>query len=211
MMDDIHIKASGLLGGHNPSGFDFWLCTLIGIAITAGLFVITDYYTSTRFNPVKKTAKASVTGHATNIIQGLASGYQATAAPALLICLGIFGANELAGIYGIGVAVVAQLSLTGLIVALDAFGPITDNAGGIAEMANLPEEVRGVTDPLDAVGNTTKAVTKGYAIGSAALAALVLFAAFRSELADEAPAGYDLNGLFHLTSPDVLIGLIIGG
>lgn len=209
MMDDIQIKAGGLLGGHNPSGFDFWLCTLIGIGITAGLFVITDYYTSTRFNPVKKTARASVTGHATNIIQGLASGYQATAAPAILICLGIFGANELAGVYGIGVAVMAQLSLTGLIVALDAFGPITDNAGGIAEMADLPEEVRGVTDPLDAVGNTTKAVTKGYAIGSAVLAALVLFAAFIQELSAE--AGDKGLKSFDIAQPKVLIGLIIGG
>jgi K(+)-stimulated pyrophosphate-energized sodium pump len=209
MMDDISIKSSGLLGGNNPSGFDFWLCTLIGIGITAGLFVITDYYTSTRFNPVKKTARASVTGHATNIIQGLASGYQATAAPAILICLGIFGANELAGVYGIGVAVMAQLSLTGLIVALDAFGPITDNAGGIAEMANLPEEVRGVTDPLDAVGNTTKAVTKGYAIGSAVLAALVLFAAFIQELSAE--AGSKGLASFDIAQPKVLIGLVIGG
>jgi K(+)-stimulated pyrophosphate-energized sodium pump len=190
---------------------DLWLCAVIGIAVTALLFVITEFYTSTRFRPVKSISQASETGHATNIIQGLAQGYQATAAPALVIALAILGANELAGIYGIGIAVVAQLSLCGLIVALDAFGPITDNAGGIAEMAELPEDVRNITDPLDAVGNTTKAVTKGYAIGSAALAALVLFAAFRSELADEAPAGFDLNGLFHLTSPDVLIGLIIGG
>jgi len=190
---------------------DLWLCAVIGIAVTALLFGITEFYTSTRFRPVKTIAQASETGHATNIIQGLAQGFQSTAAPALVIAFAILGANELAGIYGIGIAVVAQLSLCGLIVALDAFGPITDNAGGIAEMAELPEEVRNVTDPLDAVGNTTKAVTKGYAIGSAALAALVLFAAFRSELADEAPAGFDLNSLFHLTSPDVLIGLIIGG
>jgi K(+)-stimulated pyrophosphate-energized sodium pump len=190
---------------------DLWLCAVIGVAVTALLFVITEFYTSTRFRPVKSIAQASETGHATNIIQGLAQGYQSTAAPALVIALAILAANELAGIYGIGVAVMAQLSLCGLIVALDAFGPITDNAGGIAEMAELPEDVRNVTDPLDAVGNTTKAVTKGYAIGSAALAALVLFAAFKSELADEAPAGFDLNGLFNLTSPDVLIGLIIGG
>ena len=190
---------------------DLWLCAVIGIAVTALLFVITEFYTSTRFRPVKSIAQASETGHATNIIQGLAQGYQSTAAPALVIALAILGANELAGIYGIGIAVMAQLSLCGLIVALDAFGPITDNAGGIAEMAELPESVRNVTDPLDAVGNTTKAVTKGYAIGSAALAALVLFAAFKSELADEAPAGFDLNGLFNLTSPDVLIGLIVGG
>jgi len=190
---------------------DLWLCAVIGVAVTALLFVITDYYTSTRFRPVKTIAQASETGHATNIIQGLAQGYQATAAPALVLALAILGANELAGIYGIGIAVMAQLSLCGLIVALDAFGPITDNAGGIAEMAELPEEVRNVTDPLDAVGNTTKAVTKGYAIGSAALAALVLFACFKSELAEEAPSGFDLNHLFNLTSPDVLIGLIIGG
>jgi K(+)-stimulated pyrophosphate-energized sodium pump len=190
---------------------DLWLCSVIGVAVTALLFVITEFYTSTRFYPVKSIAKASETGHATNIIQGLSQGFQSTAAPALVIAFAILGANELAGIYGIGIAVMGQLSLCGLIVALDAFGPITDNAGGIAEMADLPEEVRAVTDPLDAVGNTTKAVTKGYAIGSAALAALVLFAAFKSELAGEAPAGFDLNGLFNLSSPDVLIGLIIGG
>ncbi len=198
-------------GASAVSVTDLWLCAVIGVAVTALLFVITDYYTSTRFRPVKTIARASETGHATNIIQGLAQGYQATAAPALVLALAILGANELAGIYGIGVAVMAQLSLCGLIVALDAFGPITDNAGGIAEMANLPEDVRNVTDPLDAVGNTTKAVTKGYAIGSAALAALVLFAAFKSELGDAAPSGYDLSGLFNLSSPDVLIGLIIGG
>jgi K(+)-stimulated pyrophosphate-energized sodium pump len=190
---------------------DLWLCAVIGIAVTALLFVITEFYTSTRFRPVKTIAAASETGHATNIIQGLAQGFQSTAAPALVIALAILAANELAGVYGIGVAVMAQLSLCGLIVALDAFGPITDNAGGIAEMAELPEDVRNVTDPLDAVGNTTKAVTKGYAIGSAALAALVLFAAFKSELAAEKPDGFDLNSLFNLTSPDVLIGLIIGG
>ena len=187
---------------------DLWLCALIGVAVTAGLFVITDYYTSTRFRPVKTISRASITGHATNIIQGLAQGFQSTAAPALLIALAILGANELGGIYGIGIAVMAQLSLTGLIVALDAFGPITDNAGGIAEMADLPEDVRNVTDPLDAVGNTTKAVTKGYAIGSAALAALVLFNAFQIELAAE-PGGEGLT--FSIADPAVLIGLLIGG
>src|SRR6266576_3972691 len=168
-----------------PSASKLWLCTLIGLGVTGLIFVITDFYTSTRFRPVKTISQASVTGHATNIIQGLAQGMQSTAAPALLIALGILGANELAGVYGIGVAVMAQLSMTGLIVALDAFGPITDNAGGIAEMADLPEDVRAVTDPLDAVGNTTKAVTKGYAIGSAVLAAVVLFAGFQKELEDK--------------------------
>ena len=155
---------------------------------------------------MKSTARASQTGHATNIIQGLAQGYQATALPAIVIALGIFGAWKLGhGIYGIGVAVMAQLSLTGLIVALDAFGPITDNAGGIAEMADLPEEVRNVTDPLDAVGNTTKAVTKGYAIGSAALAALVLFNAFQQELRRKYEAHFEIG------NPPVLIGLLVGG
>jgi K(+)-stimulated pyrophosphate-energized sodium pump len=215
MMDDLTFKeeVSTLLrgSGGTPSGIELYLCTLVGIAITAGLFVITDYYTSTRFRPVRTTARASQTGHATNIIQGLAQGFQSTAAPAILLALGILVANELAGIYGIGVAVMAQLSLTGLIVALDAFGPITDNAGGIAEMADLPEEVRNVTDPLDAVGNTTKAVTKGYAIGSAVLAALVLFAAFIEELREEAARdGTRLEG-FDISQPEVLIGLLIGG
>ena len=174
-------------GAAGPSWWKFYLCSVIGLGVTACLFVITDYYTSTRFSPVRKISRASQTGHATNIIQGLAQGSQATAAPAIVIALGILGSWKLAGggtqgIYGIGVAVMAQLSLMGLIVALDAFGPVTDNAGGIAEMADLPEEVRNVTDPLDAVGNTTKAVTKGYAIGSAALAALVLFSAWQREL-----------------------------
>jgi K(+)-stimulated pyrophosphate-energized sodium pump len=215
MMDDLHYKSgvSSLLraGVEAPSGLDLWFCTLVGVAVTAGLFVITDYYTSTRFRPVRTTARASQTGHATNIIQGLAQGFQSTAAPALLLVGGILLANELAGIYGIGVAVMAQLSLTGLIVALDAFGPITDNAGGIAEMANLPEEVRNVTDPLDAVGNTTKAVTKGYAIGSAVLAALVLFAAFHEELREEATKSGAQVVSFDISQPAVLVGLIVGG
>jgi K(+)-stimulated pyrophosphate-energized sodium pump len=195
-------------GADAVSVTDLWLCGLIGVGVTALLFVITDFYTSTRFRPVRTIAEASETGHATNIIQGLAQGFQSTAAPVLVIILAILGANELAGIYGIGIAVMAQLSLTGLIVALDAFGPITDNAGGIAEMAELPQDVRDITDPLDAVGNTTKAVTKGYAIGSAALAALVLFNAFLFELQEEDP---DKALNFDIASPDVLIGLLIGG
>ncbi len=195
-------------GAAAPAWWKFYLCSVIGLGITACLFVITDYYTSTRFSPVRKISRASQTGHATNIIQGLAQGSQATAAPAIVIAMGILGSWKLAGggtqgIYGIGVAVMAQLSLMGMIVALDAFGPVTDNAGGIAEMAELPEEVRNVTDPLDAVGNTTKAVTKGYAIGSAALAALVLFDAFEREL----PGHFN----FALGNPPVLIGLLIGG
>jgi K(+)-stimulated pyrophosphate-energized sodium pump len=206
LMDDLTTKDVNVAA---PSTGDLWLCTLIGLGITGLIFVITDFYTSTRFRPVKTIAQASVTGHATNIIQGLAQGFQSTAAPALLIALGILGANELAGIYGIGVAVMAQLSMTGLIVALDAFGPITDNAGGIAEMADLPEDVRNVTDPLDAVGNTTKAVTKGYAIGSAALAALVLFVSWREELIEE--AGGEAIKSFDLATPEVLIGLLVGG
>ena len=208
LMEGLNLRSTDLTA-NAPSVTDLWLCSLIGVAVTALLFVITDYYTSTRFRPVRTISRASQTGHATNIIQGLAQGLQSTAAPAIVLALAILGANELAGIYGIGVAVMAQLSLTGLIVALDAFGPITDNAGGIAEMADLPEDVRNVTDPLDAVGNTTKAVTKGYAIGSAALAALVLFSAFDQELQEEAGAGAGVS--FSLTQPEVLIGLIIGG
>ncbi|HUA12446.1 MAG TPA: sodium-translocating pyrophosphatase [Solirubrobacteraceae bacterium] len=196
-----------------PAWGKLYLCSIIGIVVTALLFVITDFYTSTRFPPVKKTARASVTGHATNIIQGFGSGLQATALPALVLVLGILAAWKIAGggtvgIYGVGVAVMGQLSLTGLIVALDAFGPITDNAGGIAEMADLPEEVRNVTDPLDAVGNTTKAVTKGYAIGSAVMAAVVLFAAFRQELLNHSES---ITGVFSINEPAVLIGLLLGG
>ncbi|HXS45479.1 MAG TPA: sodium-translocating pyrophosphatase [Solirubrobacteraceae bacterium] len=204
--------AAGVVRGEAPSVTDLYLCSLVGIGVTALLFLLTDYYTSTRFAPVKKTAAASQTGHATNIISGLAQGLQATALPALVLVLGILGSWKLAGggtvgVYGIGVAVMGQLSLTGLIVALDAFGPITDNAGGIAEMADLPEEVRNVTDPLDAVGNTTKAVTKGYAIGSAVLAAVVLFAGFNAEVTDAANRTFD----FAINDPAVLMGLLVGG
>ncbi len=207
LMDGIAFPAGTVTDATLPSVGDLYLCSLIGLGVTAGLFLITDYYTSTRFGPVKKTAEASQTGHATNIISGLSQGMQATALPAIVLALGIFGANELAGIYGIGVAVMAQLGLCGLIVAPAAFGPITDNAGGIAEMADMPEDVRAVTDPLDAVGNTTKAVTKGYAIGSAVLAALVLFAAFKAELSAETGAPVQ----FLLDKPQVLIGLLLGG
>jgi K(+)-stimulated pyrophosphate-energized sodium pump len=207
LMDGVALRA----GGNAPSVGDLYLCSIIGIAVTACLFVLTDYYTSTRFGPVRKTAAASQTGHATNIISGLAQGLQATALPALVLVLGILASWKVAGggtvgIYGIGVAVMGQLSLTGLIVALDAFGPITDNAGGIAEMAELPEEVRNVTDPLDAVGNTTKAVTKGYAIGSAVLAAIVLFAGFKAELLQEGQ-----RVVFAIDDPAVLMGLLLGG
>src|SRR5437868_6562676 len=186
--------------GFDGGPYDFthlYLSAIVGLIVTFLLVAITEFYTGTRWNPVRSISKASQTGHATNIIEGLAVGVQATAAPVVVIVAGILVANHFAGLYGIGVAVMAQLSMTGLIVALDAYGPVTDNAGGIAEMADLPAEVRGVTDPLDAVGNTTKAVTKGYAIGSAALAALILFASYTQGLKD---AGLH-NVKFSLSDP----------
>jgi len=205
-------------GSTDVSATSIFICALVGVLITGLITVITEYYTGTQFAPVRGIAKASVTGHATNIIAGLAVSMQGTALPAIVIVIGILVSYSLAGVYGVGIAVMAMLSLAGIVVAIDSFGPITDNAGGIAEMAEMPDDVRNVTDPLDAVGNTTKAVTKGYAIGSAALAAVVLFASFVQELIKAkcgAGGGADcaasITNLFAIGDPYVLSGLFIGG